>query len=98
MYFLPNQVYLAKEAGLLYAAIAMATDYDCWRDCEDNVNAADVLVVFRQNVDKITNVLLETVKIIGSGEWKQDILKLKVMFILFNIIFINYEIYRSVFK
>jgi 5'-methylthioadenosine phosphorylase len=21
---------LAKEAGLCYAAIAMATDYDCW--------------------------------------------------------------------
>ncbi|GAB1870004.1 S-methyl-5'-thioadenosine phosphorylase [Camponotus japonicus] len=71
------EVYLAKEAGLLYAVIAMATDYDCWRDCEDNVHAADVLVVFKQNVDKITNVLLETVKIIGSGEWKQDILKLK---------------------
>lgn len=23
---------LAKEAGLLYAAIAMPTDYDCWKE------------------------------------------------------------------
>lgn len=78
---------MAKEAGILYAAVAMATDYDCWRDCEDNVHAADVVVVFKQNVDKITNVLLESVKIIGSGEWKQDLLKLKVIFILLDIIY-----------
>jgi len=71
------EVFLAKEAGLLYAAVAMATDYDSWRECEDNVHAADVLVMFRQNVDKITNVLLEAAKIIGSGHWEQDILQLK---------------------
>ena len=29
-----NQVCLAKEAGMSYAAIALATDYDCWK--EDN--------------------------------------------------------------
>ena len=28
----PTQVVLAKEAGLLYAAIAMPTDYDCWKE------------------------------------------------------------------
>ncbi|KYM89957.1 Putative S-methyl-5'-thioadenosine phosphorylase [Atta colombica] len=71
------EVILAKEAGLLYAAIAMATDYDCWKECEDNVHAADVLVVFKQNVHKITNVLLEAVKFIGCGDWEQDIFKLK---------------------
>ncbi|XP_011171822.1 S-methyl-5'-thioadenosine phosphorylase [Solenopsis invicta] len=73
------EVFLAKEAGLLYAAVAMATDYDCWKESEDNVTAADVLVVFRQNVDKITNVLLEAVKIIGCGNWEQDLLKLKAL-------------------
>ncbi|KAL0108454.1 hypothetical protein PUN28_015181 [Cardiocondyla obscurior] len=71
------EVFLAKEAGLLYAAVAMATDYDCWKETEDTVHAADVLVVFRQNVDKITKVLLEAVKIIGCEDWEQDILKLK---------------------
>jgi len=57
----------------------MATDYDCWKECEDNVHATDVLVVFKQNVHKITNVLLEAVKFIGCGDWEQDIFKLKVI-------------------
>lgn len=64
----------------MYATVAMATDYDCWRESEDNVNAADVIIVFKQNVDKMMNLLLETVKIIGSVDWEQDILKLKVSF------------------
>lgn len=25
------EVYLAKELGILYAAVALVTDYDCWR-------------------------------------------------------------------
>ena len=31
------EVVLANEAGLCYAAIAMVTDYDCWRDDHDPV-------------------------------------------------------------
>lgn len=79
------EVCLAKEAGLLYATVAMATDYDCWRESEDNVNAADVIIVFKQNVDKMMNLLLETVKIIGSVDWEQDILKLKALIETSNV-------------
>jgi len=32
------EVVLANEAGLCYAAIAMVTDYDCWRDDHDPVS------------------------------------------------------------
>ncbi|XP_076659523.1 S-methyl-5'-thioadenosine phosphorylase isoform X2 [Halictus rubicundus] len=67
------EVYLAKEAGLLYALIAMATDYDCWRDCEDNVHAADVVVVFKKNVDKVKNLLIRTIKLIGEKNWDKEI-------------------------
>ena len=31
------EVVLANEAGLCYAAIAMVTDYDCWRDDHEPV-------------------------------------------------------------
>ncbi|XP_014065091.1 S-methyl-5'-thioadenosine phosphorylase isoform X1 [Salmo salar] len=31
------EVVLAKEAGLCYASIAMATDYDCWKEHEEAV-------------------------------------------------------------
>ena len=30
------QVPLAREAGLCYAAVALVTDYDCWREMEDS--------------------------------------------------------------
>ncbi|XP_054011362.1 S-methyl-5'-thioadenosine phosphorylase [Hylaeus anthracinus] len=71
------EVYLAKEAGLLYAIIAMATDYDCWRDCEDNVHAADVVAVFKQNVNKVTNLLVKAIKTIGEKNWDNEIDDLK---------------------
>ncbi|XP_076233636.1 S-methyl-5'-thioadenosine phosphorylase [Calliopsis andreniformis] len=71
------EVYLAKEAGLLYAAVAMATDYDCWKECEDKVHAADVVVTFKKNVSKITNVLLKAVQVIGEKNWDKEIDTLK---------------------
>lgn len=33
------EVVLAKEAGLCYASIAMATDYDCWKEHEEAVSS-----------------------------------------------------------
>lgn len=32
------EVILAKEAGMSYASIAMATDYDCWKEHEEAVS------------------------------------------------------------
>lgn len=41
------EVVLAKEAGLSYASIAMATDYDCWKEHEEAVSGRlDVLPYF----------------------------------------------------
>ncbi|XP_043488223.1 S-methyl-5'-thioadenosine phosphorylase [Polistes fuscatus] len=71
------EVCLAKEAGLLYAAIAMATDYDSWRECEKSVHAADVLAVFKQNVDKVTDLLIRAIELISLEDWDQDINNLK---------------------
>lgn len=34
------EVILAKEAGMSYASIAMATDYDCWKEHEEAVSEA----------------------------------------------------------
>lgn len=67
------ELYLAKEAGLLYAAVAMATDYDCWKDNEDNVHAADVIEVFKENVNKIRDIFLKAVKVIGDKNWDKEI-------------------------
>ncbi|KZC06551.1 S-methyl-5'-thioadenosine phosphorylase, partial [Dufourea novaeangliae] len=72
------EVYLAKEAGLLYAVIAMATDYDCWRGSEDTVHAADVIAVFKQNVNKVTNLLVKAIELIGERNWDKEIDDLQV--------------------
>ncbi len=43
---------LAREAELPYATIAMATDYDCWREEEDGVSVTDVVRVLRENASQ----------------------------------------------
>lgn len=40
---------LAREAELPYALLAMVTDYDCWRETQDEVSAEDVFAVMREN-------------------------------------------------
>jgi hypothetical protein len=73
------QVVLAKEAGICYAAVAMATDYDCWRDHGESVSVTDVLATFMKNAEKVTAMLKEVVPFIGSqGHWDDVIDKLKV--------------------
>jgi 5'-methylthioadenosine phosphorylase len=55
------EVVLAREAGLHYAAIAMATDYDCWRPSEEAVDVSMVAKTFNENVEKVQKVLLRTI-------------------------------------
>lgn len=67
------EVVLAKEAGICYASIAMATDYDCWRSCGDHVCVSDVLAMFKTNIDKVTQILTQSVENIAKEEWKDTI-------------------------
>lgn len=57
---------LANEFGLPYASIAMATDYDCWREGEEPVTWEAVLETFRANADKVKRLLLAVVPKIGK--------------------------------
>lgn len=52
---------LANEAGIPYATVAMATDYDCWRGGEEPVTWEQVLKVFKENVDKVTKLLMSAI-------------------------------------
>jgi len=57
---------LANEAAIPYCAVAMSTDYDCWKQDEEPVSWETVLKVFKANVDKVTNLLLSTIPKIQS--------------------------------
>jgi 5'-methylthioadenosine phosphorylase len=52
---------LANEAGIPYAAVAMSTDYDCWKEDEEPVTWEAVLKIFGENVEKVLSLLLKTI-------------------------------------
>lgn len=57
-----TEVSLANELKIPYAAIAMSTDYDCWKEDEAPVSWEDILKVFHMNVDRVKNILIQSIK------------------------------------
>lgn len=61
------EVILANELNIPYAAIAMSTDYDCWRDDIEEVTWQEILKIFKQNAEKVKNLLIKTIPKIKDG-------------------------------
>ena len=57
---------LANEAQVPYAALAMSTDYDCWKEDEVPVTWEEVLKTFSENADKATRLLVDVITKIGA--------------------------------
>ena len=55
------EVVLAREAGICYQAIAMATDYDCWHESEEPVNVEMVLKTMAKNAENVKNLIIKTI-------------------------------------
>jgi 5'-methylthioadenosine phosphorylase len=53
---------LAREAELCYATIALATDYDCWHETEDDVTVEAVVRIVRQNAANARAVIRKVVE------------------------------------
>lgn len=58
---------LANEAKIPYAAVAMSTDYDCWKEDEVPVSWEEILEVFHQNADRVKKLLVNAVSNIKLG-------------------------------
>lgn len=71
------EVVLAKEAGLCYAAIALATDYDCWKTTGEKVCVGDVMATFQQSVPKVIELITKVVPKISAEDWETTINELK---------------------
>jgi 5'-methylthioadenosine phosphorylase len=54
---LATEAALANEAAIPYGAVAMSTDYDCWKTGEEPVTWEAVLKVFSDNVARVTALL-----------------------------------------
>lgn len=55
---------LANEFSIPYAAVAMSTDYDCWKTDEEPVSWKEVLKVFQQNVKNVIQLITQTIPLI----------------------------------
>lgn len=53
---------LANEMGIPYAVIALSTDYDCWKTDEEPVCLNDILEIFNKNLERVSELLIETIK------------------------------------
>jgi 5'-methylthioadenosine phosphorylase len=53
---------LAREAELPYALLALATDYDCWHESEEDVSVEAVLAVLNENVATARRTVAELVR------------------------------------
>ncbi len=56
-----TEAILANELKIPYAAIAMSTDYDCWKEDEKPVSWEEILHVFHKNADNVKNLLLTVI-------------------------------------
>lgn len=52
---------LANEAGIPYVAIAMSTDYDCWKVDEAPVSWDEILEVFNKNADNVIQLIKKSI-------------------------------------
>ena len=57
---------LAREAEIAYATVAMVTDYDCWHTQHEDVSAALVLEVLKQNSERAKQLVRAAIPAIGK--------------------------------
>ncbi|KAI8787035.1 S-methyl-5-thioadenosine phosphorylase [Biomphalaria glabrata] len=69
------EVVLAKEVGLLYASLALVTDYDSWRDDHEAVHVEMAVKTFKENAERACKILQLAIPKIAEENWDQEILK-----------------------
>lgn len=55
------EVNLAREKQMHYAAIAMSTDYDCWREGEESVTWEMITETMQRNANNVINLFLDVI-------------------------------------
>lgn len=53
---------LAREAEISYATMALATDYDCWHEGEEDVSVENVIATLKTNVSNARDILKALIK------------------------------------
>ena len=58
---------LAREAGICYQAVAMSTDYDCWKVDEEPVTWEMIVETMTRNADNVKKLIVSAMAQIGKG-------------------------------
>jgi len=61
------EIILARELNIKYQSIAMSTDYDCWRQSEEEVSMDMIYTVMKENVSNVKNLLMCSVPLITES-------------------------------
>ncbi|OTF77263.1 S-methyl-5'-thioadenosine phosphorylase-like protein [Euroglyphus maynei] len=67
------EVQLANELGLIYATLALVTDYDCWHSDELSVSVDLVTKTLRELSTKAKDVLVRSIKHIKQIDWTKNL-------------------------
>jgi 5'-methylthioadenosine phosphorylase len=62
---------LVREAGMSYATIALATDYDCWHETEEHVSVEAVIAILQQNVRIAQDVIRHVAQALAKPDAPQ---------------------------
>ena len=60
------EVNLAREKKIHYAAMAMSTDYDCWREGEESVTWEIIMKIMQKNAANVMKLFLDVIPKIGN--------------------------------
>jgi len=63
-----SEVILANELKIPYCAIAMATDYDCWKEGEESVSWEMIVARLNENAYKTKNLIIEFIKSLPAAK------------------------------
>lgn len=53
------EVILAREKGICYQTIAMATDYDCWKEDEEPVSWEMIVAIMNETAENVKTLILK---------------------------------------
>lgn len=67
------EVQLAAELGVIYACILLVTDYDCWKEDEESVNATLVVERMKDMVGRLKKILPGIMNGIKKFNWEEQI-------------------------
>ena len=61
------EAFLAREAEICFATLALATDYDCWNESAGDVEIEHVLAVLQQNVDLAKKIIRQMINNLSAA-------------------------------